>query len=149
MASAGVWGAVSQAEAAVQDATRAFGNMGDSSLGSETSTDQEEIIIDKEKRDQEVTNLARQFTQHSIKQPDGNYVNPFTGADEPSLDPMSGKFNPEAWTRTLIRLERTPSLGTIESSFFMLGWNLETRRGIQSELPEFHIAISVFTALAT
>lgn len=148
MASAGVWGAVSQAEAAVQDATRVLGNMGDSSLGSETSTDQDEIIIDKEKRDQEVTNLARQFTQHSIKQPDGNYVNPFTGADDPSLDPMSGKFNPEAWTRTLIGLERTPRFGTIES-LFCVGWNLETRRGIQSELPEFHIAILVFTALAT
>lgn len=117
MASAGVWGAVPQAEAAVQDSARAIRNMGDSSLGSETSTDQDEITVDKEKRDQEVTNLARQLTQHSIKQPDGNYINPFIGANEPSLDPMSGKFNPEAWTRTLIGLERTPRFGTIESSF--------------------------------
>lgn len=117
MASAGVWGAVPQAEVLVQDATRAVGNMGDSSLGSETSTDPDEITMDKEQRDQEVIKLARQFTQHSIKQPDGNYINPFTGADEPSLDPMSGKFNPEAWTRTLIGLERTPRFGTIESSF--------------------------------
>lgn len=124
MASAGVWGAVPQAEAVVQDATRAVGNMGDWSLGSETSTDQDEITMDKEQRDQEVTKLARQFTQHSIKQPDGNYINPFTGADEPSLDPMSGKFNPEAWTRTLIGLERTPRFGTIESSFCL---RLESR----------------------
>lgn len=148
MASAGVWGAVSQAEAAVQDATRVLGNTGDSSLGSETSTDHDEIIIDKEKRDQEVTNLARQLTKHSIKQPDGNYVNPFTGAEDPSLDPMSGKFNPEAWTRTLIGLERNLDLGQLKA-YFVLGSNLETRRGIQSELPEFHIAILVFTALAT
>lgn len=118
MASAGLWGAVPQAGAVGQDATRAFGNMGDSTLDSETSTDQDEIIIDNEKRDQEVTNLARQFTQHSIKQPDGNYKNPFTGTDEPSLNPMSGKFNPEAWTRTLIGLERTSRFGTIDSSFF-------------------------------
>lgn len=117
MASAGMWGAVPQAEALGQDVTRALGNMGDSTLDSETSTDQDEIIIDKEKRDQEVTHLARQFTQHSIRQPDGNYINPFTGSDEPSLDPMSGKFNPEAWTRTLIGLERTSRFGTIESSF--------------------------------
>lgn len=113
MASAGVWGVVPQAQAVVRDAARAIGTMGDSSLGSETSTNQDDITIDKEKRDQEVTNLARQLTQHSIKQPDGNYINPFTGTDEPSLDPMSGKFNPEAWTRTLIGLERTPRFGTI------------------------------------
>lgn len=113
MASAGVWGAVSQAEAVVQDATRAKENMGDSSLGSDSSTEHDGITIDKEQRDQEVTDLARQLTQHSIKHPDGNYINPFGGSDDPSLDPMSGKFNPEAWTRTLIGLERTPSCGII------------------------------------
>lgn len=108
MASAGLWGAAPQAEAVIRDAVRALENVGDSSLGSDTSTEQDEITMDKEKRDQEVTKLARQLTQHSIKQPDGNYINPFAGTDEPSLDPMSGKFNPEAWTRTLIGLERTP-----------------------------------------
>lgn len=113
MASAGVWGAVPQAEAVAQDATRAIENMGDSSLGSDSSTEHDGITIDKEKRDQEVTNLARQITKHSIKHPDGNYVNPFGGSDEPSLDPMSGKFNPEAWTRTIIGLERIPSCGII------------------------------------
>lgn len=113
MASAGVWGAVPQTGAAVQDATRAIENMGDPSLGSDSSTEHDGITIDKEKRDQEVTNLARQLTQHSIKQPDGSYTNPFLGSDEPSLDPMSGKFNPEAWTRTLIGLERTASYGLV------------------------------------
>lgn len=113
MASAGVWGAVPQAKALVQDAARAIENMGDPSLGSDSSTEHDGITIDKEKRDQEVTSLARQLTQHSIKHPDGNYINPFTGSDEPSLDPLSGKFNPEAWTRTLIGLERTPSCGII------------------------------------
>lgn len=117
MASAGVWGAVPQAESLVQDAARSIGNIGDSSLGSETSTEQDEITIDKEKRDQEVTSLARQLTQHSIKHHDGNYINPFTGTDEPSLDPMSGKFSPEAWTRTLIGLEHIPRFWTIRSSF--------------------------------
>lgn len=113
MASAGVWGAVPQAEAIAQDATRAIEKMGDSSLGSDSSTEHDGITIEKEKRDQEVTNLARQITQQSIKQPDGNYINPFDGSDEPSLDPMSGKFNPEAWTRTLIGSERIPSYGII------------------------------------
>lgn len=113
MASAGVWGAVPQAMAVAQDATHTIENMGDPSLSSNSSTEHDEITIDKEKRDHEVTNLARQLTQHSIKQPDGNYINPFTGSDEPSLDPMSGKFNPEAWTRTLIGLERPLSCGRI------------------------------------
>lgn len=113
MASAGVWGAVPQAEALVQDAARAIENMGDPSLGSASSTEHDGITIDKEKRDQEVTSLARQLTQHSIKHPDGNYINPFIRSDEPSLDPLSGKFNPEAWTRTLIGLERTLSCGII------------------------------------
>lgn len=119
MASAGVWCAVPQAEAILQDATRAIENMGDSSLGSDSSTELDGIIIEKEKTNEQITNLARQLTQHSIKQHDGSYINPFVGSHEPSLDPMSGKFNPEAWARTLIGLAHISSCG--------LAWKLILR----------------------
>lgn len=39
-----------------------------------------------------VHNLARALTQHSIKNADGEHVNPFLGSDDPLLDPNSGKF---------------------------------------------------------
>lgn len=56
-------------------------------------------------RDEKVTSLARTFTQHSIRQADGQYINPFLGSDDPLLDPNSGKFSARAWTKTLVGIQ--------------------------------------------
>lgn len=107
MASAGLFSAIPQAEAVAQDATRAiekFESRASSGAPSGDSTIDSASALDKAHADQEVTNLARQFTQHSIKTVDGSYHNPFNGSDIPALDPLSGKFRPDVWTKTLIGL---------------------------------------------
>lgn len=65
-------------------------------------------------RDEMVARLARTFTQHSVKDAEGQYVNPFEAIEDPLLDPNSGSFNPRAWIKTLIGIasrdsERYPS----------------------------------------
>ena len=49
--------------------------------------------------------LARAFTQSSIKHPSGEYINPFEGSDNPLLDPSSGKFSARAWTKNLVGIQ--------------------------------------------
>lgn len=102
MASAGVWGTVAQsggvAEAALEKVNSQFSGVENTSDGTDQSTD----LPDKEHSDAEVSKLARQFTQNSIKTAGGTYQNPFKGTDDPSLDPLSDQFKPEAWVRTLI-----------------------------------------------
>ncbi|MCJ1266994.1 hypothetical protein MMC22_006879 [Lobaria immixta] len=110
MASAGLWGAVPQAEAVAQDATRAVENLEHSdSSATDSATDSASGLdkdpLDQEQGELEVARLARQLTQHSIKNSDGSYPNPFEGSHDPALDPHSGKFNPEIWTKTLLGLE--------------------------------------------
>lgn len=110
MTSAGPWGAVTQAEAIAQDATRAVERIEPaqpSNINSESSTtdfgsDLDRDPLDKEQGELEVARLARQLTQHSVKNSDGSYPNPFEGSHDPALDPQSGKFNPEIWTKTLL-----------------------------------------------
>ena len=56
----------------------------------------------------QVQKLARQITAHSVKTLGGhNYPNPFLEQDDldPSLNPTSKAFKPEAWVRTLIGLQ--------------------------------------------
>lgn len=52
-----------------------------------------------------VHELARHLTQHSVKNDQGQYVNPFEGSDDPLLDPSSGKFSARAWTKTLLAIQ--------------------------------------------
>lgn len=112
MASAGLWSAVPQSEVVAQDATRAIEENLEHSRSSPSNSDSSTTVsgndkdpLDKEHAEQEVGRLARQLTQHSVKNNDGSYPNPFEGSDDPALDPHSGKFNPEIWTKTLIGSE--------------------------------------------
>jgi ATP-binding cassette subfamily G (WHITE) protein 2 (PDR) len=52
-----------------------------------------------------IHDLARAFTQTSVRHPDGNYINPFEGSDNPLLDPSSGKFSARAWTKNLVGIQ--------------------------------------------
>ncbi|KAH8590585.1 AtrD, ABC-transporter [Bisporella sp. PMI_857] len=54
---------------------------------------------------EKVHELAKAITQHSIRNPGGDHVNPFEGSDDPLLNPASGKFNARAWTKTLLGLQ--------------------------------------------
>ncbi|KFY50876.1 hypothetical protein V496_09128 [Pseudogymnoascus sp. VKM F-4515 (FW-2607)] len=54
-----------------------------------------------ENNDKQITDLARTFTQSSIRNDQGEHHNPFTSSD-PTLDPRNEKFNARAWTKTLV-----------------------------------------------
>lgn len=54
---------------------------------------------------QRVQQLARALTHNSVKNAHGEHVNPFDGSDNPSLDPLSGKFSYRAWVKTLVGLQ--------------------------------------------
>ena len=71
-----------------------------------TGTDSDDFL-DKEHANQTVTHLARQLSKvaDSVKSAGGSYHNPFTGTDEPELDPLSGSFKPERWVKTLIGVQ--------------------------------------------
>jgi len=103
MASAGVWGAVAQSEGVAQAALKKVESQLSSTEkhGSE-STDGSSELPDKERADEEVFKLARKLTQDSVKTVGGTYRNPFANTDDPTLDPLSDQFRPEAWVRTLI-----------------------------------------------
>lgn len=119
MASAGVWGALPQAEAVAQNAARAIENIEppmSSTEASDASTTDcgnglDNDPLDKEHAEREVERLARQLTHHSVKNTDGSYPNPFEGSTDPALDPRSGKFNPEVWIKTLLGSDFRPSGG--------------------------------------
>ena len=135
MTSAGVWGALSQAEGVAQSAQHAveiaedhlpqnvedrlpFKEQSGSSSDTDISSDLEKIGSTKE-----VAHLARSLTHHSfrdgedekklgrtttatsIKTVGGGYRNAFIDRDDPALDPHSGQFKPEAWVKTLIGLQ--------------------------------------------
>ncbi|OBT92485.1 hypothetical protein VE01_09588 [Pseudogymnoascus verrucosus] len=74
---------------------------GNGTAGTKTATPDDS---DNEKEDlrESVTHLARTFTQHSVKNGHGQYVNPFEGSENPSLDPQSGQFNQRAWIKAVM-----------------------------------------------
>jgi ATP-binding cassette subfamily G (WHITE) protein 2 (PDR) len=53
-----------------------------------------------------VYSLARTVTQQSLKDSNGEYINPFLGSGgNPSLDPQSGKFSARAWCKALLAIQ--------------------------------------------
>lgn len=108
MTSAGAWGAIPQAEGVAHSAgevvEKVLSNDPSVELDPE-STEYSSAEFDKERADDEVTRLARQLTQRSIKSTGGTYLNPFNGSDDPALDPHSGQFKPEIWVRTVMGLQ--------------------------------------------
>ncbi|KAH7409048.1 AtrD, ABC-transporter [Cadophora sp. MPI-SDFR-AT-0126] len=82
--------------------------VGTSTVKTEYSENEKEDLGDS------VTKLARTFTQHSVKNGHGQYINPFDTSDDPALDPQSGQFNQRAWIKTVMGIasrdpERYPS----------------------------------------
>lgn len=52
-----------------------------------------------------VHELARSVTQHSVKNEQGEPINPFGDSTNPLLDPTSGKFSARAWCKTLVGIQ--------------------------------------------
>jgi hypothetical protein len=54
--------------------------------------------------DHQLLRLARTFTNASVKNEEGRYINPFLGSEDPTLDPNSEKFSTKAWVKTLVSI---------------------------------------------
>ncbi|EHK98954.1 putative ABC transporter CDR4 [Glarea lozoyensis 74030] len=54
---------------------------------------------------EKVHELARAITQASIKNANGEHINPFDGPENPALDPLSGKFSYKVWTKNLLGIQ--------------------------------------------
>jgi ATP-binding cassette subfamily G (WHITE) protein 2 (PDR) len=104
MASVGVFSAVVQAESVVKDVEQQMYSQDDSS--SAVNDNERQESINSAERDKQVYQLARTFTQRSVRHGEGgDYVNPFFGSEDPLLDPASGKFNARAWVKTMIGIK--------------------------------------------
>ena len=117
MTSAGVWGALPQSEGVTQAALEAIERVSSQLSGnhiSDTDNSDSSKGPELEKGEGQITKLARQLTARSIQSPDGTYANPFNGSNDPTLDPRSGQFKPEVWTKTLI--------GSVELSPPRMAW---------------------------
>ena len=71
-----------------------------------SSSDASSNYLDaKQEIDRDVTELAKQITQHSVKSEGGTYQNPFHCVDDSTLDPHSTDFNPETWIKTVLGIQ--------------------------------------------
>ncbi|KAG9246527.1 AtrD, ABC-transporter [Calycina marina] len=107
MANVGAFGAIAQTEGVVKNVEDQLDEKNhyhtrEESHDSSTFDEKSNSAAD---RDEEVKHLARTFTQRSVHDHAGDYVNPFLGSDDPLLDPASGKFNARAWVKTLIGIK--------------------------------------------
>lgn len=140
MTSAGVWGALPQSEGVAQAAFGALERVNSQLSANRVSdTDQSgsSISQDDEKGEEQIAKLARQLTLRSIQHPDGSYANPFNDSSDPALDPRSGQFKPEVWTKTLIGSAKIFSVKRV-MLIASADWNLatpnDTRRGLLAYL---------------
>lgn len=69
-------------------------------LDRSTSSEEEDL----EKRDKEVQDLARQYTNQSTSVPSDDSSNPFEAKEGSPLDPRSPNFKPKVWAKSLLSL---------------------------------------------
>lgn len=98
MAAPGPWGALPEAQAvamALEEEVKNGRPMTEDTLNDDTDAS-------SERNEKHVAALARTFTQASVKNVQGDYINPFESTSDPILDPHSEKFNARSWTKTLV-----------------------------------------------
>lgn len=103
MASATPWGGLAQAQGAAE-AVDSYSKHHDEKYSDRETTPVNSAEHSSEEGEK-VHDLARTFTQRSIRDPSGDHINPFDGTDNPLLDPLSGKFSQRAWIKNLIGIE--------------------------------------------
>lgn len=110
MASATPWGALPQAEHLAEEIEDKVGGVvddeksGDHQRQASDNTHPSSTTQSIEEKET-VHELARAFTQQSLRHPDGTYINPFESTDHEFLDPSSGKFSARAWTKNLVGIQ--------------------------------------------
>jgi ABC-type multidrug transport system fused ATPase/permease subunit len=94
MAASGPWGAIAQSEGIANDTGAYLRRNSHPQASSESD--------DPKNEEEDIVDLARQFTQCSAKTGGGSYVNPFGPNNDPELDPMSGQFSQRKWVKTMV-----------------------------------------------
>ncbi|TVY45496.1 ZEB2-regulated ABC transporter [Lachnellula subtilissima] len=111
MASSAPFGALAEAGGAaenLEEKVKEFAEKTHESPQLERETTRGESIMDSSDDGEKVhriKQLARTLTHNSVKNANGEHVNPFNGSDNPALDPLSGKFSYRAWVKTLVGLQ--------------------------------------------
>jgi ATP-binding cassette, subfamily G (WHITE), member 2, PDR len=109
MAATGPWSALPQARAAIESLGedlqhyRSKGEEQEKDLITGSNSDDYEDK-DGEREERQVLQLARTFTYSSVKNAEGQYINPFLSTEDPTLDPNSAKFSARAWVKTLVSI---------------------------------------------
>lgn len=114
MTSPGPWGALPQARA-IANAIEGLGEELQQYRSKSEQRVQKELIPEfnpgnfdekdsSEREEHQVLQLARTFTYASVKNAEGQYINPFLGSEDPALDPSSDKFSAKAWVKTLVSI---------------------------------------------
>jgi ATP-binding cassette, subfamily G (WHITE), member 2, PDR len=114
MTSPGPWGALPQARA-VANAIEGLGgelqqhrsraDEGAEKGGvAEFNSDNFDEKDSSDREERQVLQLAKTFTYASVKNAEGQYINPFLGPEDPTLDPNSEKFSAKAWVKTLVSI---------------------------------------------
>lgn len=95
--------------AAVSEKVHEAGHDDDGSKDHTREQSGQESVVDSSDEAElkpQITLLARTLTHRSVKDGDGNHVNPFDQDNtNPLLDPRSDKFSPRAWTRTVVGIQ--------------------------------------------
>ncbi|KAL8826986.1 MAG: hypothetical protein Q9191_003459 [Dirinaria sp. TL-2023a] len=71
-------------------------------LQDEKSTPASSILNDK--KEINITELARTLSYHGVRNEKGELINPFFGTEHSLLDPKSSKFSSKAWLETLVSI---------------------------------------------
>lgn len=111
MASSTPFGVIPQAEAvakAVQEKIETDKSPYTKETGGQASekSRRESLIdsADEEDLKPQIHELARALTHHSVRDREGEYINPFEETDNPILNPGSEKFNYQAWMKTVLAI---------------------------------------------
>ncbi|KAG9231760.1 putative ABC transporter CDR4 [Amylocarpus encephaloides] len=108
------WGALPQGQQVAQNVEGYIEAMSSDEKTLNREPTPGESTMDSSEDGEKVHELARALTQASIKHPSGDHVNPFNGADNSLLDPLSDEFSYKVWTKNLLGIqsrdpERYPS----------------------------------------
>lgn len=110
MTTPGPWGALPQARGAIEglgEDLQHYRSKSSDDHGKDAitgSNSDESHKKDSEREERQVLQLARTFTNASVKNAEGQYINPFLGSEDPTLDPNSEKFSSKVWVKTLVSI---------------------------------------------
>ena len=103
MISTAPWGVLAQSQLAADKTEKYTEDEINTQQTSETAT--AKSVLESSDEGEVIHDLARALTQYSLKNEQGEYINPFDDSDNPLLDPRSPKFSPRTWIKNLVGIQ--------------------------------------------